>query len=132
MDRTDAAVAQDRGRLAKVKGVEHYVRVRRNWIRHQTSRSNVATLIATLTPWDERKSKDLQLDAILAATQRALLRRAGGLYFAFGLPPIIGLSNTGGFQFMLEDRRGGELRAAQQVADALVDAARKHPEIRNA
>ncbi len=24
--------------------------------------------------------------------------------FAFGLPPILGLSTTGGFQYMLEDR----------------------------
>ena len=51
--------------------------------------------------------------------------------FVFGLPPILGLSNTGGFQFMLEDRAGGELQQLSQVGDALVDAARKRPEIGN-
>ena len=35
------------------------------------------------------------------------------LPLCFGLPPILGLSNTGGFQFMLEDRAGGDLRATQ-------------------
>ena len=34
--------------------------------------------------------------------------------FAFGLPPILGLSPTGGFQFMLEDRAGGDIARTWQ------------------
>ena len=36
-----------------------------------------------------------------------------GVAFAFGMPPIQGLSNAGGFEFMLEDRTGGD---TQQLA----------------
>jgi hydrophobe/amphiphile efflux-1 (HAE1) family protein len=50
---------------------------------------------------------------------------------AFGSPPIQGLSNTGGFQLMLEDRLGGTTQDFAQVADLLVQAARKRPEITN-
>ena len=35
--------------------------------------------------------------------------------FAFGLPPILGLGTAGGFEFMLEDRAGGDIA---QLADA--------------
>ncbi|HYP07887.1 MAG TPA: efflux RND transporter permease subunit, partial [Bryobacteraceae bacterium] len=51
--------------------------------------------------------------------------------FAFGLPPILGLSPTGGFQFMLEDRAGGDVAGLANAADALVNAARQRPELAN-
>src|SRR5204863_1438942 len=51
--------------------------------------------------------------------------------FAFGLPPILGLSPTGGFQFMLEDRAGGDIPAMARAADTFIAAARKRPELAN-
>jgi multidrug efflux pump subunit AcrB len=48
---------------------------------------------------------------------------------AFGLPPILGLSSTGGFQYMLEDRLGGDVHALSQAADLLVQAGRQRPEL---
>jgi multidrug efflux pump len=132
IDRTDAAVAKIEQRLAKVKGVESWFVIGGNDFTTNTAASNVATLVVVTTPWEQRKSKDLQLTAILAATQRALSDVPEAFTTVFGFPPIIGLSNTGGFQFMLEDRRGGELDQLSNVADALVDAARKRPEIGNA
>ena len=51
--------------------------------------------------------------------------------FAFGLPPILGLAPTGGFQFMLEDRAGGDIPRLAQAADALISAARRRPELAN-
>jgi hydrophobe/amphiphile efflux-1 (HAE1) family protein len=132
IDRTDAAVTKIEQRLAKVKGVASWFVIGGNDFTTNTAASNVATLVVVTTPWEQRKSKDLQLNAILAATQRALSDVPEAFTTVFGFPPIIGLSNTGGFQFMLEDRRGGELDQLSNVADTLVDAARQHPEIGNA
>src|SRR6202453_3460050 len=131
IDRTSAAVAKLEERLGKVKGVESWFVIGGTDFTSQTNASNVATIVAVTTPWDERKTKDLQLNAILAATQRALSDVPEAFTSVFGFPPILGLSSTGGFQFMLEDRRGGELDQMSNVADSLVDAARKHPEIGN-
>jgi multidrug efflux pump len=86
-------------------------------------------MVVVAKPWEERKSKDLQLNAILAATQKAFSDVPEAFTAVFGFPPILGLSSTGGFQFMLEDRRGGELEQLGNVGDSLVDAARMHPEI---
>ncbi len=131
LDRTDAAVAKIEERLRKVKGVESWFIFGGTDFTTQTNASNVATIVVVTTPWEQRKSKDLQLNAILAATQRALSDVPEAFTSVFGFPPILGLSNTGGFQFMLEDRRGGELDQLSNVADSLVEAARKHPEIGN-
>jgi len=131
IDRTDAAVAKIEQRLAKVPGVETWFVIGGTDFTTGTQASNVATILVMTKPWEERKSKELQLNAILAETQREMADVPEGFITEFGLPPILGLSNTGGFQFMLEDRRGGELDQLAAVGDSLVDAARKHPEIGN-
>ena len=56
----------------------------------RTSNSNVATIIARLTPWDERHAKNLQLPAILAAMQKEFAKVPEAFAVAFGLPPILG------------------------------------------
>jgi len=131
MDRTDAAVRKIEDVVKQLPGVQHYFIFGGTDIATQTQSSNAATVIATLKPWDERKSKDQQLDAILAQARRGFAQVPEAFSVAFGLPPILGLSVTGGFQFMLEDRAGGDIQQLGQVADTLVDAARRRPELGN-
>jgi hydrophobe/amphiphile efflux-1 (HAE1) family protein len=131
IDRTDAAVAKIEERLGKIKGIESWFVIGGTDFTTQTSASNVATIVVITTPWDQRKTKDLQLNAILARAQHASADVPEAFTTVFGFPPILGLSNTGGFQLMLEDRAGGEFEQLSEVGDTLVDAARKHPEIGN-
>ena len=44
-------------------------------------------------------------------------------------PPIRGLSSTGGFELMIEDRAGKGVAAMQRVVDRFQDEARKRPEL---
>jgi multidrug efflux pump subunit AcrB len=108
-DRADAAAQKIEAVISKLPGVDTYFVLGGLDIATGTSNSNVATVIATLKPWEERATKDTQLDAILGAAQRGFAQVPEAFTFAFGLPPILGLSPTGGFQFMLEDRAGGDV-----------------------
>ena len=130
-DRTDAAVRKIENVVAKIKGVDKYFVLGGLDIATGTSNSNVATLIATLTPWEERNSKSTQLASILGQAQAGFSQVPEAFSFAFGLPPILGLSPTGGFQFMLEDRAGGDINGLAKAADALVGAARQRKELAN-
>ncbi|MFL6351498.1 MAG: multidrug efflux RND transporter permease subunit [Bryobacteraceae bacterium] len=96
-----------------------------------TNNSNVSTVFATLKPWDERKAKSVQLEGILGSVQQRYYGIKDGFIFAFGLPPILGLGTSGGFEFMLEDRSGGDVDALAQATDQLVTAARSRPELQN-
>lgn len=96
-----------------------------------TNNSNVSTVFATLKPWDERKSKDTQFQSILGSVQGRYFGVKDGFVFAFGLPPILGLGTSGGFEFMLEDRASGDIEALAQATDQLVAAAAKRPELAN-
>jgi hydrophobe/amphiphile efflux-1 (HAE1) family protein len=97
-----------------------------------TNNSNVATIFASLKPWEERKPANLQLPALLAQAGRRFAQIKGAIVFGFGLPPIIGLGTTGGFEFMLEDRLGGDTSELANAADAVLDATRQRPEIATA
>ncbi len=130
-DRTDQATAKVEKVMSQLPGVDKYFVLGGLDIATQTSNSNVATVIATLKPFDERKSKDQQLTSILARAQAAFAQLPEAFTFAFGLPPILGLSTTGGFQFMLEDRAGGDVETLAHTADALVAAARQRKELAN-
>ena len=131
MQRTEAAVTKIEDQIRQVKGVSEWFVMGGTDFATQTQGPNVATIIIALAPWDQRKSQSLKLESILADAQRRFARIPEAFTFAFGLPPILGLSITGGFQFMLEDRAGGELAQLSQVADSLVETARKQPEIGN-
>jgi multidrug efflux pump len=96
-----------------------------------TNNSNVATIFATLDPWDERKSKNLQLQSILGSVQQRYFGIKDGFIFAFNVPPILGLGASGGFEFMLEDRAGHDIDSLAQVTDQLIMAANSRPELRN-
>jgi hydrophobe/amphiphile efflux-1 (HAE1) family protein len=96
-----------------------------------TANSNVATIFSTLTPWDERQADNLSLPAILRQAQMKSSQIKDALVFSFGLPPILGLSNSGGFEFMLEDRAGVDTSQLMEAANIVVDASRQHPEVTN-
>ena len=129
--RTDAATRKIEQIISDLPGVAGTFTLGGLDITTRTSRSNVATVITRLKPWDLRDSKELQLPPILARAQSEFAKVPEASTLAFNLPPILGLSTTGGFQFMLEDRTGGDPQALAQAAELLVQAARHRRELSN-
>jgi multidrug efflux pump len=94
-----------------------------------TNNSNVATMIATLKPWEERKSENLKLASLMGRAQGQLFAVPEAFIFCFGLPPILGLGTSGGFEFMLEDRTGAaDIQQLADVTDQVIAETRKQPE----
>lgn len=130
-ERTDRAVRKIEEVTSHLEGVDTYFVLGGLDLATGTSNSNVATLIATLKPWEDRTSKETQIQSILGRAQAGYGGVPEAFSFAFGLPPILGLSPTGGFQFMLEDRGGGDVTGLASAADTLINAARQRPELSN-
>jgi hydrophobe/amphiphile efflux-1 (HAE1) family protein len=130
-DRADAASRRVEEIISKIPGVAGTFTLGGLDVSTRTSSSNVATVITRLKPWDERTTPDTQFDAILANMRRELGQVPEAVTNAFGQPPIQGLSTTGGFQFMLEDRTGVGVEELARAADATAQAARERPEIGN-
>jgi hydrophobe/amphiphile efflux-1 (HAE1) family protein len=131
MARADAVSRKVEDIVLKIPGVAGTFILGGLDITTRTSSSNVATVITRLAPWDDRQDESLSLHAILARMQAEFVHVPEAQVFAFGLPPILGLSTTGGFQFMLEDRAGTGVQELAQTADTLVQAARGRRELAN-
>ena len=66
-----------------------------------------------------------------AACARSSPAIPGARVFALNPAPIRGLSRTGGFELQLQDRAGGPLPELAAVAQRVVEAAEKSPELQN-
>ena len=128
-DRTDVATRKIERIVLGLPGVSSHLALGGFDAATRTSGSNLATLIVRLKPWDERTSKETQFAEIIARMQREFVQVPEVVTFAFGPPPILGLSSAGGFQFMLEDRLGGSVQNLADTADLLVDGARNRREL---
>lgn len=95
------------------------------------NKSSAGASFISLKDWDERKA--LQSDA------RALTGRLMGInadikdafVLAINPPPITGMSITGGFEGYIQNKSGADIAEIAQVAGAVVEAAKKRPELRN-
>jgi multidrug efflux pump len=131
VERATAATAMAEGIIGKIPGVAATFTLGGLDISTRTSSSNVATVITRLKPWDDRTTPEQEFRGVIANIQKRLAVIPEATTNAFGQPPIQGLSTTGGFQFMLEDRTGVSVEDLAQAADLTAQAARQRPEIGN-
>jgi hydrophobe/amphiphile efflux-1 (HAE1) family protein len=87
---------------------------------NQTTAPNVATCFVILKPWAERKTPELRLEGIFAHVRRQFAGIADAQVFAFGPPPIRGLSATGGVQMQVQDLGGQDLRTLDRVTQQII------------
>ena len=95
-----------------------------------TSPSNVGSMFVTLKPWSER-GPDESLEALFAKVRPQLAAVQGARVIALNPAPIRGLSRTGGFEFQLQDRGGGDIQELAAVAQRVIEAGNQAPELRN-
>jgi multidrug efflux pump len=89
-------------------------------------RTNTAAIYIALKPWSERSSGETPAAVIKRATSTRL---NDGVVLGFEPPPIIGLSNTGGFSAFLQSRTNATPAQIDEVTRKFLAAAAKRPEL---
>jgi hydrophobe/amphiphile efflux-1 (HAE1) family protein len=129
-DRADAVARKAVQAVMKIPGVAGVVTVGGYDVLTQAINSNTFAMFVLLKPWDERRTRDTQLFPILIRANRTFASFPEAIGFAFPLPPLPGVGNTNGFQFMVEDLNGtGDLARLSQVAQSVLAAAGRRPEV---
>jgi HAE1 family hydrophobic/amphiphilic exporter-1 len=128
LQRTDAAMHEIEKVLAAQPGIETYTTVSGFSILTQSAATNTALLFIKLKPWSERGSS-LTAARIAQQLNGALARIPSARAFTFPPPAILGLGSAGGFDAIIEDRRGGTPEELASAADKLVAEAAKRPEL---
>ena len=88
-----------------------------------------AFYFVTLKPWSNRETRAEQYQEIKARLNQQLSKLPQGTVFSFSPPSIPGVGTAGGFQFVLEDRAGGDVQFLADNLAKFMAAARKRPEI---
>lgn len=93
---------------------------------------NAGLSFIKLKPWDERKTKDMQLDAVMAKAFAFNATHPGVTLMALNPPPIPGLGNSGGFTLYIQNKNGDSNENMQNVVNQFLAAANQRPEIQMA
>src|ERR1700761_312705 len=130
LQRTDSAVQKVSKAFLETPGIQGVIGVDGFSLLTQTQSTNSAFFFVSLKPWDQRKSRAEQLQAIQATVQRKLMGVSEGLAFSFPPPAIPGIGTSGGVTMILQDRSGNDdpMFLTKNVY-AFLGAVSKRPEI---
>ncbi len=95
MQRTDVAVQKVTKALLNTPGVGGVVGVDGFNLLTLTQSTNTGFFFVSLKPWEQRKSKEEQIQEIQASVQRQLMGISDGLAFSFPPPQIPGVGTSG-------------------------------------
>jgi hydrophobe/amphiphile efflux-1 (HAE1) family protein len=112
-----------------VPGVENVATLAGYSLISSIATPDISSLVITLNPWDERKTKALSLRSIVTEIYKRLNKYPEANSYPFIPPTIPGLGNASGFSFELMDNGGHTVDQLAAVADKVMAAAAKRPEL---
>ncbi|MEA3411943.1 MAG: multidrug efflux RND transporter permease subunit [Pseudomonadota bacterium] len=115
--------------LKDTKGVDDVVAFGGYSFIDNATASNVANVFGVLAPWSQRKSPDLHVEAIIKEVSVEFARIEEAVIAVFNPPAIHGMSQTGGFQFVLEDRESAPIHQLADLAHQMVEEGNRRPEL---
>jgi HAE1 family hydrophobic/amphiphilic exporter-1 len=107
--------------LRKTPGIASWVTIGGFSILDAASVSTVNTTFIVYEDWSKRGAA-LSQDKIVSGLNRDVSTIKEAIVFVVIPPPIRGLGQAGGFQMMVEDRKGNGLESLQQAANQLIEA----------
>ncbi len=85
----------------------------------------------TLTDWDKRQGAANSADTLSKVFTRIGMSRPEGIGYAFSMPPIMGLSMTGGFEGYIQNRAGKTSAELMDKVNEFIQAAAQNPALQN-
>src|SRR4051794_3330830 len=127
--RTSAVVKQVEDILEKLPGREHTLSIIGFSLLDGANEPNSAFMVVRLKPFHDRTDVAQSVQALISQTFRAAAPIRQASVSPFNLPPIIGLSTSGGFEYQLEALEGQDPAATGSVTQGLIGAANRDPHL---
>ncbi len=117
--RTDMVANEVEQRILNIDGVKNTITL------VGYSGENTALIVAELTDWSKRKSKDLSMQSILGKIKKEFENYPSATIASFSPPSISGLGMFGGFEYQLLDKGDRSPQELYDEAQKLIAAANK-------
>ncbi|QCU90553.1 efflux RND transporter permease subunit [Thiomicrorhabdus sediminis] len=112
-------------------GVEHAISFAGFDLQTFTEKTDSGVSFVKLKHWDERETADMSSQAIVGQLFGQLMAVPDAFSIPIGMPTIMGMSMTGGFEAYLQSRGGDGSLALAKVTDELVAKASARPELQS-
>jgi HAE1 family hydrophobic/amphiphilic exporter-1 len=126
VNRTSEAVREVESILKSMPAVEDTIAIIGFSLLDSYSASNNAFVVAKLRPFADRTKASDSAQALISQVFSASQRIRVANVLPFNLPPVSGLSTTGGFEYQLENLEGADPVAMGGVVQGLVAAANQN------
>jgi len=127
--RTSEVTKQVETLLKQIPAIEHVLSIIGFSLLDGGNQPNSAFIVARMKPFADRTAASDSVQATIrqAFSAGAQIRQASVL--PFNLPPIIGLSTSGGFEYQLEALEGQDPAAVGSVVSGLISVANRDPRL---
>lgn len=115
--RTDIVANEIEAKILKIPGVKNTITL------VGFSGENTALIVAELTDWSKRKTKDLSMQSIMSKMQGQFSDYPSAKIAVFAPPSISGLGMFGGFEYQLLDKGNRTPQELYEEAQKLIAAA---------
>ncbi|MDQ0391162.1 efflux RND transporter permease subunit [Labrys monachus] len=129
VNRTTEVVKQAEGILKQIPQIQDTLAIVGFSILDGGAQPNAAFMVARLKPFADRQGVQNSAQALIAKVFGATQSINSAQIFAFNVPPIIGLSTSGGFEYQLENLEGADPAAMGSVMQGLLAAANQNPQL---
>jgi len=129
IERTQAVMKQVSKMAQKTPGVADVVEVSGYNVIDQIKQPFTGFAFVILKPWDERKTPETQLEAIMAGMRAKVSTIPQARVMIANAPSIPGLGATGGFKYEIQDLNDQGVEALTRAVDNFISEARKRPEL---
>ncbi len=127
LQRTSQVASQVEKIIEATPGVDHVTTIVGLNLISSVQMTYSSFFFISLKPWDERKTKELQVGSILRRINMQLAQLPSAIGFAFPPPAIPGIGTAGGVTFILEDRSGGTVEFLAENTQKFMAAPRSAP-----
>jgi hydrophobe/amphiphile efflux-1 (HAE1) family protein len=93
------------------------------------AQSNVAFMVVRLKPFEDRAATADKVQTLIGQVFGAAQTIRSAVVFPFNLPPIIGLSTSGGFEYQLQNLEGRDPAEMGSVMLGVISAANQDPRL---
>ncbi len=118
--RTNIVANEVEERILKIPGVENTITL------VGFSGENTALIVAELSNWSKRKSKDLSMQSILGKIKKEFANYPSATIASFSPPSISGLGMFGGFEYQLLDKGDRTPQELYEEAQKVIEAGNKN------
>jgi hydrophobe/amphiphile efflux-1 (HAE1) family protein len=129
VSRTRAVVARAEDMLKAMPQVQNVLSIVGFSLLDGGAQSNAAFMVARLKPFEDRTAAADRAQAVIGRVFGAAQQIRSAVIFPFNLPPIIGLSTSGGFEYQLQNLEGRDPTEMAGALQGLLAAANQDPRL---